>query len=98
VGPLPQYYELKGPRATRNHTYKSKTRGFKEFTLASVFLCACVAAGLNSESEKGKKSGKWGEMGPGLEALLASVAKRDLIENREAAVGVQAQLGNVLQL
>ena len=41
--------------------------------------------------------GQFGEMGPGLEALLASVAKRGademadryLIENREAAVGVQ---------
>jgi hypothetical protein len=39
----------------------------------------------------------FGEMGPGLEALLASMAKRGademadryLIENREAAVGVQ---------
>ena len=41
--------------------------------------------------------GQFGQMGPGLEALLASVAKRGademadryLIENREAAVGVQ---------
>ena len=41
--------------------------------------------------------GQFGEMGPGLEALLADVAKRGademadryLIENREAAVGVQ---------
>ena len=41
--------------------------------------------------------GQFGEMGPGLEALLASMAKRGademadryLIENREAAVGVQ---------
>ena len=41
--------------------------------------------------------GQFGEMGPGLEALLGSVAKRGademadryLIENREAAVGVQ---------
>jgi hypothetical protein len=41
--------------------------------------------------------GQFGEMGPGLEALLASTAKRGadelagryLIENREAAVGVQ---------
>jgi hypothetical protein len=41
--------------------------------------------------------GQFGEMGPGLEALLASVAKRGademadryLIEDREAAVGVQ---------
>jgi hypothetical protein len=41
--------------------------------------------------------GRFGEMGPGLEALLASMAKRGagemadryLIENREAAVGVQ---------
>jgi hypothetical protein len=42
--------------------------------------------------------GQFGEMGPGLEALLGSVAKRGademadryLIENREAAVGVHA--------
>jgi hypothetical protein len=42
------------------------------------------------------RSGRWG-LGPGLEALLASAAKRGademadryLIENREAAVGVQ---------
>jgi hypothetical protein len=41
--------------------------------------------------------GQFGEMGPGLEALLASMAKRGademadryLIEDREAAVGVQ---------